>query len=99
MVFISSSFSSNLPLIISSLSFVFSFNSAACFRNATLSPLIVLENMNNQITYLRKIISQLSVACNNKRNEIACLQFGIQELEGYANGLNNQQEVENETYR
>src|SRR5690242_16107156 len=42
-----------------------------------------LEDMNNQITYLHKIISLLSATCNNKRNEIAYLQFGIQELEGY----------------
>jgi hypothetical protein len=57
--------------------------------------------MNNQITYLRKIISQLSATCNNKRNEMAYLQFGVQELEGYIHGLNNQsqqQENVNETY-
>jgi chromosome segregation ATPase len=61
-----------------------------------------LEDMNNQITYLRKIISQLSATYNNKRNEIACLQFGIQELEGYVHGFNNQsqqqEEIQNERY-
>jgi chromosome segregation ATPase len=57
-----------------------------------------LEDMNNQITILRKIISQLSATCNNKRNEIVYLQFGIQELEGYIHGLNSQsqQQQENE---
>jgi chromosome segregation ATPase len=61
-----------------------------------------LENMNNQITILRRTISQLSATCNNKRNEIAYLQFGIQELEGYIHGLNNQnqqqEEIQNERY-
>jgi hypothetical protein len=48
--------------------------------------------MNNQITYLNKI-------SYNKRNEIAYLQIGAQELEGYAYGLENhkqQQEIQNE---
>jgi chromosome segregation ATPase len=49
-----------------------------------------LENMNNQITILRRTLYQLSAACNNKRNEMAYLQFGVQELEGYIHGLNNQ---------
>jgi hypothetical protein len=35
-----------------------------------------LDDMNNQISYLNKI-------SYNKRNEIACLQIGVQELEGY----------------
>jgi hypothetical protein len=52
-----------------------------------------LENMNNQITYLNKI-------SYNKRREIAYLQTGVQELEGYVHGLENhnqqQQEVQNE---
>jgi len=56
-----------------------------------------LEDMNNQITILRRALYQLSATCNNKRNEIACLQFGIQELEGYVNGLNNKAEIKNET--
>jgi polyhydroxyalkanoate synthesis regulator phasin len=58
-----------------------------------------LEDMNNQITYLCKIISQLSATCNNKRNEIAYLQSEVQQLEGYLYGLENhkqQQEVQNE---
>jgi len=45
-----------------------------------------LENMNNQITCLRKITSQLSATCKDKRNEIAYeiayLQSEIQQLEG-----------------
>jgi chromosome segregation ATPase len=51
-----------------------------------------LDDMNNQITYLNKIIY-------SKRNEIAYLQIGVQELEGYVHGLENhnqQQEVQNE---
>jgi predicted nucleic acid-binding Zn-ribbon protein len=52
-----------------------------------------LDEMNNQITYLNKI-------SYNKRNEIAYLKIGVQELEGYVHGLNNhnqqQQEVQNE---
>jgi hypothetical protein len=39
-----------------------------------------LNNMNNQITYLNKI-------SYSKRNEIAYLKIGLQELEGYAHGL------------
>ena len=41
-----------------------------------------LDNINNQITYLNKI-------SYNKRNEIAYLKIGVQELEGYVHGLNN----------
>ena len=41
-----------------------------------------LDDMNNQITYLNKIRY-------NKRNEIAYLQIGAQELEGYVRGLEN----------
>ena len=54
-----------------------------------------LDDINNQITYLNKI-------SYNKRNEIAYLQIGVQELEGYVHGLENhnqqqhQQEVQNE---
>jgi hypothetical protein len=52
-----------------------------------------LDNMNNQITYLNRI-------SYNKRNEIAYLQIGVQELEGYVHGLQNhnqqQQEIQNE---
>jgi hypothetical protein len=51
--------------------------------------------MNNQIAYLDKISYR-------KRNEIAYLKIGVQELEGYVHGLNNnhkqqqQQEIQNE---
>jgi chromosome segregation ATPase len=53
-----------------------------------------LDDMNNQITYLNKI-------SYNKRNEIAYLQIGVQELEGYVHGLKNhnqkqQHEIQNE---
>jgi predicted nucleic acid-binding Zn-ribbon protein len=39
-----------------------------------------LDDMNNQITYLNRISF-------NKRNEIAYLKIGVQELEGYVHGL------------
>jgi hypothetical protein len=48
-----------------------------------------LDDINNHITYLNKI-------SYNKRNEIAYLQTGAQELEGYVHGIENhnqQQEV------
>jgi hypothetical protein len=54
-----------------------------------------LDDMNNQITYLNKIRF-------NKRNEIAYLQIGAQELEDYVHGHENhnqrqqQQEIQNE---
>jgi hypothetical protein len=54
-----------------------------------------LHDMNNQITYLNKI-------SYTKRNEIAYLQIGAQELEGYVHGLENhnqqqqQQEIQSE---
>jgi transcriptional regulator len=52
-----------------------------------------LDDMNNRISYLNKI-------SYNKRNEIAYLQIGLQELEGYVHGLENhnqqQQEIQNE---
>jgi hypothetical protein len=52
-----------------------------------------LENMNNRLTILNREIY-------NKRNEIAYLKIGVQELEGYVHGLNNhnqqQQEIQNE---
>jgi predicted nucleic acid-binding Zn-ribbon protein len=53
-----------------------------------------LDDMNNQIMYLNKI-------SYSKRNEIAYLKIGVQELEGYVHGLENhnqhqQQEIQNE---
>jgi hypothetical protein len=49
--------------------------------------------MKNQIIYLNRI-------SYSKRNEIAYLQIGAQELEGYVHGLENhnqqQQQVQNE---
>jgi chromosome segregation ATPase len=58
-----------------------------------------LNNMNNQISILRRTMYQLSSTCTNKRNEISYLQNQIQALEGYVHGLKNhnqQQEVQNE---
>ena len=47
-----------------------------------------LDNMNNRLTILNR-------DNYNKRNEIAYLQIGVQELEGYVRGLNhNQQQQE-----
>ncbi|MGB8034767.1 MAG: hypothetical protein WCF03_13210, partial [Nitrososphaeraceae archaeon] len=55
-----------------------------------------LDNMNNQITYLRRALNQLSATCNDKRNEIVYLQNQIQVLEGYVCRLKNdsQQKIE-----
>jgi chromosome segregation ATPase len=55
-----------------------------------------LDNMNNQISILHNTIYQLSITCDDKRNEIAYLQNQIQALEGYVHGLENhyqQQEI------
>ena len=61
-----------------------------------------LDNMNNQISILRRTMYQLSATCNNKRNEISYLKNQIQVLEGYVNGLKNhtqqqQEEIQNES--
>jgi hypothetical protein len=53
-----------------------------------------LQNINNQIAILNRISF-------NKRNEIAYLKIGVQELEGYIHGLKNhnqqqQHEIQNE---
>ncbi|HET7283348.1 MAG TPA: hypothetical protein VFI70_01560 [Nitrososphaeraceae archaeon] len=45
--------------------------------------------MNNQITYLNKIRY-------SKRNEIAYLKIGVQELEGYVQGLKNHNQQQKE---
>jgi hypothetical protein len=55
-----------------------------------------LGKMNNQIMYLRSIMYQLSATCNNKRNEMAYLQIGVQVLEGHVNRLNNNDNQEQE---
>jgi len=61
-----------------------------------------LDNMNNQISILRRNNYQLSATCNHKRNEIAYLQNQIQVLEGYVTRLKSdgqqQQKIENEAY-
>jgi predicted nucleic acid-binding Zn-ribbon protein len=58
-----------------------------------------LDNMNNQVSILRRTKYQLNAACNDKRNEMSYLQAQIQALEGYVNGLmknhDQQQEVQN----
>jgi hypothetical protein len=48
-----------------------------------------LDNMNNHIIYQQRNLYQLSAACNDKRNEFAYLQCGVQVLEGQVNRLNN----------
>ena len=51
-----------------------------------------LADMNNRLTILNRDVY-------NKRTEIAYLQIGVQELEGYVRGLNNhnqQQQIQNE---
>jgi hypothetical protein len=63
-----------------------------------------LDNMNNQISILRRTMYQLSATCNDKRNEISYLQNQIQILEGYANGLKKnrnqqqQEEIQDESF-
>ena len=52
-----------------------------------------LGDTTNRLTILNRDIY-------NKRNEIACLHFAVQELEGYVRGLENhnqqQHEIQNE---
>ena len=54
-----------------------------------------LDNMNNQISILRRTMYQLSATCNDKRNEMSYLQAQIQALEGYVDRFNsdNQQKI------
>ena len=54
-----------------------------------------LDNMNNQISILRRTMYQLSATCNDKRNEISYLKNQIQVLEGYVNGLKKSQSTSN----
>jgi polyhydroxyalkanoate synthesis regulator phasin len=63
-----------------------------------------LDNLNNQISILRRTMYQLSTTCNDKRNDIAYLKNQIQALEGYVNGLKNrnqqqqqQEDIQNES--
>ena len=62
----------------------------------------VLHNMNNQISILHNTIYQLSITCNNKRDEIAYLKNQIQALVGYIDRLKSedqqQQKIGNETH-
>ena len=58
-----------------------------------------IDNLNNQVSILRRTMYQLSATCNDKKSEIAYLQNRIQALEGYVHGLKNhnqQQEVQYE---
>jgi hypothetical protein len=62
-----------------------------------------LDNMNNQVSILRRTMYQLSATCNDRRNEISYLKNQIQALEGYVNGLKKnrnqqQEEIQNESY-
>src|SRR6478609_4678038 len=59
-----------------------------------------LDNMNNQISILRRTMYQLSATCDDKRNEISYLKNQIQVLEGYIDRLksDNQQKIGNETH-
>ena len=61
-----------------------------------------LDNMNNQISILRRTMYQLSATCKDKRNEMSYLQAQIQVLEGYVDRLKSdgqhQQKIENEAY-
>ena len=61
-----------------------------------------LDNMNNQVSILRRTMYQLSATCNDKRNEIAYLKNQIQVSEEYATRLKSdcqqQQKIENEAY-
>ena len=64
-----------------------------------------LDNINNQISILRRTMYQLSSTCNDKRNEISYLHAQIQALEGYVNGLKKnrnqqqqQEEIQNKSY-
>ena len=58
--------------------------------------------MNNQISILHNTIYQLSITCNNKRDEIAYLKNQIQALVGYIDRLKSedqqQQKIGNETH-
>jgi chromosome segregation ATPase len=59
-----------------------------------------IDNMNNQISILRRTMYQLSATYNDKRNEIAYLKNQSQVLRSHIYGLNNQQqeEIQNESY-
>ena len=59
-----------------------------------------LDNMNNQISILRRTIYQLSATCNDRRNEMSYLQAQIQALEVYVDRFksDSQQKIENERY-
>ena len=61
-----------------------------------------LDNLNAQVSILRRIMYQISATCNDKRNEIVYLQAQIQALEGYVTRLKSdgqqQQKIENEAY-
>jgi hypothetical protein len=59
-----------------------------------------LDNMNNQVSILRRTMYQLSATCNDKRNEISYLKNQIQVLEGCVNGRNQEQQegIQNKSY-
>jgi hypothetical protein len=51
-----------------------------------------LDDMDNQITYLNRI-------SYNKRNDIAYLKIGVQELEGYFHELENHKQQQQQQYK
>ena len=61
-----------------------------------------LDNLNSQVSILRRTMYQLSATCNSKRNEISYLQAQVQVLRGQINGLNSrnqqQQEIQSKSY-
>jgi septal ring factor EnvC (AmiA/AmiB activator) len=63
-----------------------------------------LDNMNNQISILRRTMYQLNATCNDRRNEITYLRNQIQALEGYVNELKKnrtqqqEEEIQNKSY-
>ncbi len=61
-----------------------------------------LDNINNQISILRRTMYQLSATCNDRRNRISYLQAQIHALEGYIDRLKSenqqQQKIGDETH-
>ena len=55
-----------------------------------------LDNMNNQISILRRTMYQLSTTCNDRRNEIAYLRAQIQVLEGYVTRLKSEDQQQHD---
>jgi predicted nucleic acid-binding Zn-ribbon protein len=58
-----------------------------------------LENMNNQISILRRTMYQLSSTSNNKRNELSYLKNQIQVLQEYVNGVKNRNQQQQQEFQ